>query len=155
MSSQGNGGLNDQTNPVPDETLDAIDSSEASETSGASEAEASDANKATGGTVAVPDDVDTAKSADVPASAEAGKLGGLWSVLVVGALITILILVFVLQNGDAADVQFLNWSFSLPLGVLILFSAIAGALVMAAFAGVRILQLRMRAHKAAKLRRKR
>ena len=100
------------------------------------------------------DEVGKTSGADT-AGSEAGRLGGLWTVLVVGALITILILVFVLQNNEAADVQFLNWSFSLPLGVLILFSAIAGALVMAAFAGVRILQLRMRAHRAAKLRRKR
>ena len=39
------------------------------------------------------------------------------------------------------------------LGVLILLSAIAGALIMAMFAGFRILQLRMRARKARKLAR--
>lgn len=80
-----------------------------------------------------------------------GKLGSAWIGLVLGALVTILLLIFVLQNNHSADVDFLPWSFSMPLGVLILLSAIAGALIMAMFAGFRILQLRMRAHKARKL----
>ena len=80
-----------------------------------------------------------------------GKLGSAWFGLGLGALVTILLLVFVLQNNQSADVYFLPWSFTMPLGVLILLSAIAGALIMAMFAGFRILQLRMRAHKARKL----
>ena len=51
----------------------------------------------------------------------------------------------------STDVRYLGWEFSLPLGVLILLAAIAGALIMALFAGFRILQLRMRARKARKL----
>lgn len=83
--------------------------------------------------------------------ASGGKLGSAWVVLVLGALVTILVLIFIAQNTDATDVRFLGVEFSLPLGVLILFAAIAGALIMALFAGFRILQLRMRARKARKL----
>ena len=64
---------------------------------------------------------------------------------------TILLLVFIVQNSDSAEVQYFGWTFMLPLGVLVLLAAIAGALIMALFAGFRILQLRMRAHKARKL----
>lgn len=81
----------------------------------------------------------------------AGRLGSAWVGLVMGALVTILLLIFIAQNTAATQVQYLGLNFSLPLGVLILFAAIAGALIMALFAGFRILQLRMRARKARKL----
>lgn len=80
-----------------------------------------------------------------------GLLGSAWVGLVLGALVTILLLVFIAQNTTTTDVNFLGWEFSLPLGVLILFAAIAGALIMALFAGFRILQLRMRARKVRKI----
>ncbi|WP_194861786.1 lipopolysaccharide assembly LapA domain-containing protein [Dietzia sp. SYD-A1] len=81
----------------------------------------------------------------------AGRLGSAWVGLVLGALVTILLLVFVAQNTTSTDVRYLGLEFSLPLGVLILFAAIAGALIMALFAGFRILQLRMRARRARKV----
>ncbi|PAY24956.1 hypothetical protein CEY15_00335 [Dietzia natronolimnaea] len=80
-----------------------------------------------------------------------GKLGSAWVGLVLGALVTILLLIFIAQNTTSTDVRYLGLEFSLPLGVLILFAAIAGALIMALFAGFRILQLRMRARRARKV----
>ena len=71
--------------------------------------------------------------------------------LVLGALVTILLLIFIAQNTASTAVRLLGLQFSLPLGVLILFASIAGALIMALFAGFRILQLRMRARKTRKL----
>lgn len=81
----------------------------------------------------------------------AGKLGSAWIGLVLGSLVTILLLIFIAQNTESTQVQYLGLRFDLPLGILILFAAIAGALIMALFAGFRILQLRMRARKARKL----
>jgi uncharacterized integral membrane protein len=83
--------------------------------------------------------------------AAGGRLGSAWVGLVLGALVTILLLIFIAQNTTSTDVRYLGLEFSLPLGVLVLFAAIAGALIMALFAGFRILQLRMRARKARKL----
>ena len=80
-----------------------------------------------------------------------GLLGSAWVGLVLGALVTVLLLIFIAQNTTSTDVRYLGWEFSLPLGVLLLMAAIAGALIMALFAGFRILQLRMRARKARKL----
>lgn len=80
-----------------------------------------------------------------------GKLGSAWIGLVLGSLVTILLLIFIAQNTVSTEVQYLGLQFALPLGVLILFAAIAGALIMALFAGFRILQLRMRARRARKL----
>ena len=80
-----------------------------------------------------------------------GKLGSAWVILVLGALVTILVLIFIAQNTNPTDVGYLGVEFTLPLGILILFAAIAGALIMALFAGARILQLRMRARKVRKI----
>lgn len=91
----------------------------------------------------------SAKTA-VPNSS-AGRLGSAWVGLVLGAVVTILLLVFIVQNNTSVDVNYFGWTFEFPLGVLVLLAAIAGALIMALFAGVRILQLRMRAHKARKM----
>ncbi len=80
-----------------------------------------------------------------------GLLGSAWVGLVLGALGTVLLLIFIAQNTTSTAVRYLGLQFNLPLGVLILFAAIAGALIMALFAGFRILQLRMRARKTRKL----
>lgn len=87
---------------------------------------------------------------DLPDSS-GGKLGSAWIGLVLGALVTILLLIFIAQNTASTDVSYFGWQFTLPLGVLVLFAAIAGALIMALFAGFRILQLRMRARKVRKI----
>ncbi|WP_127782748.1 lipopolysaccharide assembly protein LapA domain-containing protein [Rhodococcus sp. X156] len=65
-----------------------------------------------------------------------------WSGLIAGALILVVLLVFILQNNDSTEFAIFFWDFSLPLGVSILFAAIAGALIMALVGGARIHQLR-------------
>ncbi|MFI5718316.1 lipopolysaccharide assembly LapA domain-containing protein [Nocardia sp. NPDC051750] len=80
---------------------------------------------------------------------EVGKsrVGNTWIALIVAAILGIVLLIFIIQNSQDADVEMLFWSFSLPLGVTILLSVIAGALVMALVGGVRIVQLRRAVHK--------
>ena len=85
-----------------------------------------------------------------PVNTSGGGLGSAWVTLVIGAILLILLLVFVLQNQDSLDVQFISWEFSMPAGVLILLAAIVGALVMALVAAMRIFQLRHRARRANK-----
>lgn len=106
-----------------------------------------------GSTLVPADDGDTAPSRgrDTAPDSSGGLLGSAWVGLVLGALVTVLLLIFIAQNTTSTDVRYLGLEFSLPLGVLILFAAIAGALIMALFAGFRILQLRMRARKARKM----
>ncbi|MGW5383060.1 lipopolysaccharide assembly protein LapA domain-containing protein [Nocardia sp. NPDC003963] len=78
---------------------------------------------------------------------EKSRVGNAWIALIVAALLGIVLLIFILQNSENADVEMLFWNFSLPLGVTILLSVIAGALVMALVGGVRIVQLRRAAHR--------
>ncbi|WP_024874464.1 LapA family protein [Saccharomonospora piscinae] len=70
------------------------------------------------------------------------RISGLWVGVSVAAVLLALLLVFILQNTDPVTVHFLGTRASLPLGVSMLLSAVAGALVVAALGAARILQLR-------------
>jgi uncharacterized integral membrane protein len=73
------------------------------------------------------------------------RAGGLWVALVVFALVLLMILIFVLQNGQRSDVYFMGAHGHLPLGVALLLSAIFGVLLVALPTVVRVLQLRLMA----------
>lgn len=71
-----------------------------------------------------------------------------WTALALGAVTLIVVLVFILQNLRSVEVSFLVFSGVLPLGVALLFAAIAGALVVLAVGSARMLQLRLAVHKS-------
>jgi uncharacterized integral membrane protein len=73
------------------------------------------------------------------------RAGGIWVVLVVFALVLLMIMIFILQNGQRSDVYFMGAHGHLPMGVALLLSAIFGVLLVALPTVVRILQLRMMA----------
>ncbi|MFI9510054.1 lipopolysaccharide assembly LapA domain-containing protein [Nocardia sp. NPDC052566] len=75
------------------------------------------------------------------------RAGFLWGALIFAAVLGIVVLIFILQNLEQSEVSLFAWDFSLPIGILVLLSAIAGALVMALVGGFRILQLRRAAKK--------
>ena len=70
-----------------------------------------------------------------------GKTAGIWIALILGAVVLILLLIFVIQNNVKATFEYFGAQFDLPLGVAMLLAAIAGALVMALVGSVRIFQL--------------
>ncbi|MGC5614880.1 LapA family protein [Georgenia sp. Z1491] len=72
----------------------------------------------------------------MPARQRPGIAVSTWVALILGAVILVLVLVFILQNNVPADFSFLGWSFELPLGIAMLFATIAGLLVMALFGSV-------------------
>ena len=71
------------------------------------------------------------------------RAGGLWVAVVVFALVLLLLLIFILQNGQRSDVYFLGAHGRLPMGVALLLSAIFGVLLVTLPAAVRIVQLRL------------
>ncbi|WP_193464903.1 LapA family protein [Mycobacterium novum] len=81
------------------------------------------------------------------------RAGALWSALIAGFLVLIVLLVFVTQNTDPVDLRFLAWQWSLPLGVAILLAAVCGGLVTALAGTARIFQLRRAAKKTLAARR--
>jgi lipopolysaccharide assembly protein A len=76
------------------------------------------------------------------------RLSGAWTAVVVGLVALVVILVFILQNQQSAEVSFLFFSGHLPLAVALLFAMILGALIVFAFGAARLLQLRMVAGRA-------
>ncbi|WNG87293.1 lipopolysaccharide assembly protein LapA domain-containing protein [Mycobacterium sp. ITM-2016-00317] len=70
------------------------------------------------------------------------RAAALWAALTLGFIILIILLIFIAQNTDSAEFAFLGWHWSLPLGVAILFAAVAGGLVTVAVGAVRMFQLR-------------
>ncbi|EOM76003.1 DUF1049 domain-containing protein [Rhodococcus rhodnii] len=65
-----------------------------------------------------------------------------WTGLIIGIVVLIVLLIFILQNLDSTPLHFLGWQTELPLGVALLFAAIAGAIIVALAGGIRILQIR-------------
>jgi uncharacterized integral membrane protein len=70
------------------------------------------------------------------------RAAALWSALIPGFLILIILLIFVAQNTEPATFSFIGWQWSLPLGVAILAAAVGGGLLTVAAGTARIVQLR-------------
>ncbi|MDN5859569.1 MAG: lipopolysaccharide assembly protein LapA domain-containing protein [Pseudonocardia sp.] len=79
---------------------------------------------------------------------ERTRTGGLYAGLILSAIVLLILLVFILQNLDPVRINFLGFTGSLPAGVAMLMSAIAGLLLVAIPGGLRIWQLRRVARKA-------
>jgi uncharacterized integral membrane protein len=75
------------------------------------------------------------------------RAAALWSALIVGFLVLIVLLIFIAQNTASGTFHFLGWSWSLPLGVALLASAVLGGLITTLAGVVRIVQLRRAARK--------
>ena len=65
-----------------------------------------------------------------------------WWALAIGALVLIVLLVFIAQNIDSVAIHFLGWQWSWPIGVSFLLAAVGGALITLAAGTARIMQLR-------------
>ena len=81
-----------------------------------------------------------------------GVSGIVWAALILGVIILILLLIFIIQNNVSTRFEYMAWQFSLPLGVAMLLSAVAGALVMALVGSVRMFKLSHRVRKLEKER---
>jgi uncharacterized integral membrane protein len=71
------------------------------------------------------------------------RMGAAWVVLLVAAFVLLLLLIFILQNGQRAEVSFLGAHGHLPMGVALLLAAVFGVLLVALPGTARIIQLRM------------
>jgi uncharacterized integral membrane protein len=66
-----------------------------------------------------------------------------WTMVGIGVVLLVAILVFILQNGQRVQVQFLMVDGTLQLGVALLFAALLGALLVLVAGAARVLQLRV------------
>jgi uncharacterized integral membrane protein len=70
------------------------------------------------------------------------RISGTWAAVIIAAVVLIFLLIFIMQNLATVTVNLLGFSWSMPLGVAMLFAAIAGAILVALVGTARILQLR-------------
>jgi len=86
---------------------------------------------------------------DVPLSpsgrmrAPRSRIGELWIAAVAFALVLLVLLIFVLENGQRAEVSFFGAHGHLPEGVALLLAAVFGVLLVALPGSARIVQLRL------------
>ena len=83
------------------------------------------------------------------------RISGLWIAVVFFAVILLLLLIFILQNGTKVDVSYMGMHGHLPLGVALLLAAVSGVLLTILAGAARISQLRTvaRRHRKADARR--
>ena len=75
------------------------------------------------------------------------RAAALWSALIIGLLVLIVLLVFITQNTESVEMTFIAWHWQLPLGVQILLAAVLGSLLTVLVGAARIVQLRRAAKK--------
>jgi uncharacterized integral membrane protein len=75
------------------------------------------------------------------------RTGSVWTGLVVGLLVLVLVIIFIVQNLHNARLTFLAWHFTLPLGIDLLASAVGGAIIVVAAGLARLAQLRLLARR--------
>jgi uncharacterized integral membrane protein len=73
------------------------------------------------------------------------RASAFWASVVVGLLVLLILIVFILENGQRANVSFFGAHWHLPQGVALLLAAVIGGLFVVLSGMARILQLRNRA----------
>ena len=76
--------------------------------------------------------------------------GGAWVFLIFGALLLIVLLVFIMQNQASVELNLFAWTFQFPAGIGFLLAAITGALITAIVGGVRMFEYRRQIRKLRK-----
>jgi uncharacterized integral membrane protein len=87
----------------------------------------------------------TATTAAAPRKAPRTRTGAAFNTLIAGAIVLILLLVFILENTERVKISYFGAGTHMPLGVALLLAAIGGALLVGIVGMARILQLRRHA----------
>lgn len=80
------------------------------------------------------------------------RTSGIWASVIALGIVLVLTAVFILQNTQETQVNFLGWTGSAPVSAALLIAAAGGALIVAAAGMLRIFQLRHRVKKERKRR---
>ena len=95
-----------------------------------------------------------AQAAQAPAAQPArhhvvrrSRMGGAWVGLALGAVVLVLLLVFILENGNKVNISFFGAHGHIPLGVALLLAAALGVLLVVIPGTGRIIQLRRTARR--------
>jgi uncharacterized integral membrane protein len=83
------------------------------------------------------------------------RMGGLWVAAALSALVLLLLLIFILENGQRVSISYFGAHGHMPLGVALLLAAVLGVLLVVIPGTGRIIQLRIAAHRHRRLDAKR
>ena len=75
------------------------------------------------------------------------RAGMVWAAVASGLVVLILLIAFILQNQDYVLVKFFGLEGSVPLGIALFIAAVGGGVLVAIAGAVRIIQLRLAAHR--------
>jgi lipopolysaccharide assembly protein A len=75
------------------------------------------------------------------------RTGGIWVAVGFFAIVLLLLLIFILQNGQKVDISYMGAHGHLPLGVALLLAAVCGVLLVVLAGTARISQLRATARR--------
>jgi lipopolysaccharide assembly protein A len=85
----------------------------------------------------------TPAPAPTPRGSLGSRIGTARTALIAGALVLIVVLIFIIENAHTVTITFFGAHLRISLAVALLLAAVAGALIMAAAGTARITQLRM------------
>jgi uncharacterized integral membrane protein len=80
------------------------------------------------------------------------RTGSLWVAVGSAAVVLLLLLIFILQNGSKVQINLFGANPDLPLGVALLLAAVLGALLVVLVGAARVVQLRHTARRIARSR---
>ena len=75
------------------------------------------------------------------------RMGGLWVAAVLSAIVLLLLLIFIVENGQQVSISYFGAHGHLPLGVALLLAAVLGILLVVIPGTGRIMQLRITARR--------
>jgi uncharacterized integral membrane protein len=78
------------------------------------------------------------------------RVSGLWVASIAAVVVLLILLIFILQNGDRVKINIFGANPTLPLGVALLLAAVLGALLVALIGAARVVQLRHTARQIAR-----
>jgi len=89
---------------------------------------------------------------DVPAHrVSRTRMGGLWVAAALSAVVLLLLLIFIVENGQRVSISYFGAHGHLPLGVALLLAAVLGVLLVVIPGTGRIIQLRIAARRHQRL----
>jgi uncharacterized integral membrane protein len=92
-------------------------------------------------------DVDSRGASPADRAPRSTRAGAAWAAVVTALLLSVVLIVFILQNPTTVVIHFLGWSGSVAVGMAMLIAAVAGGLLVATIGVARLTQLRVRAHR--------
>jgi uncharacterized integral membrane protein len=81
-------------------------------------------------------------------SAHRTRASAAWAAVIAALLLSVVLIVFILQNPTTVVIHFLGWSGSVAVGMAMLIAAVTGGLLVATIGVARLTQLRVRAHRS-------